>query len=103
MDPSFHPVAILWTELVLVVVTQRTSLLFRALPRPPDNSSRWDILREGSLVRRLNPITWDPEVERRVDWDDLEDEVLVRNARGDVVDVEVVGADVVSEKASAHS
>jgi hypothetical protein len=51
----------------------------------------------------LNPITWDPEVERRVDWDDLEDEVLVRNARGDVVDVEVVGADVVSEKASAHS
>jgi len=35
-----------------------------------------------------------------VDWALFDEE---RKARGDVVDVEVVGAEVVSENASAHS
>ena len=121
MDPSFHPVATLCVdpdpeaeaeldaELERVVVRQRTSLEFRALPvpSPPDNCSRWAILRDGSLVRRLKPIICDPDVLRSVEADDdldedeLEDEE--RKARGDVVEVEVVAADVVSENASAHS
>ncbi len=39
-----------------------------------------------------------------MDCDDaFEDELVDRNAKGDVVEVEVVGADVVRENASAHS
>jgi len=38
---------------------------------------------------------------RRVDWARAFEEV--RKASGDVVDVDVVAADVVSENASAHS
>ncbi len=46
-------------------------------------------------------MTCDPAVERRVDEFELPE--LERKARGDVVEVEVVGAEVVRENASAHS
>jgi hypothetical protein len=82
---------------------QSTSLLFKAfpVPNPPLNNSRCANLRHGSLVRRLKPMTCDPAVERRVDEFELPE--LERKARGDVVEVEVVGAEVVRENASAHS